>query len=329
MRAVVCSSFGPPESLELRDMPRPEPAEGEVRVAVEACGVNFPDTLIIEGKYQFRPDPPFSPGGEVTGRVSAVGRDVGGVREGDPVIAIGSHGGFAEEVVVAAENLMARPDHLDPVTAAGFSMTYGTAIHALVQRAAIEAGEMLLVLGAGGGVGLAAVEVGKLLGARVIAAASSKGKLAVAREQGADETINYASESLKDRVKEITRGKGADVTFDPVGGEYLEQAVRASAWRGRVLVVGFASGVIPKVPANLLLLKGSSLVGVFWGAFRQVEPDVEAANFRQLFEWHASGRLHPRISAVLPLEEAPAALRSLLDRTAIGKMVLTTKQGAT
>lgn len=329
MRAVICPSFGPPENLQLREVPSPTPGEGEVRVAVEACGVNFPDTLIVEGKYQFRPDPPFSPGGEVAGRVSAVGPNVSGVREGDPVIAVSVHGGFAEEVVVKADRLMARPDHLDPITAAGFSITYGTAIHALAQRAEMKPGETLLVLGAGGGVGLAAVEVGKLLGAHVVAAASSGAKLAAARESGADETIDYSSESLRDRMKEITGGKGVDVVFDPVGGDHLEQAVRASAWRGRVLVVGFASGTIPKVPANLLLLKGASLVGVFWGAFRQNEPKAEAANFRRLFDWHAEGRLLPRISAVLPLEEAPAALRSLLDRTAIGKIVLTTKQGAT
>ncbi len=327
MRAVICSSFGPPETLELRDLPRPEPAAGEVRIAVEACGVNFPDTLIIEGKYQLKAEPPFSPGGEVAGVVSGIGEGVDGLREGDPVIALNGYGGFAEEIVVTPDRLMARPRHLDPVVAAGFSITYGTAIHALAQRADIKPGETLLVLGAGGGVGLAAVEVGKLLGAHVIAAASSAEKLAAARAGGADETVNYASESLRDRLKEITGGKGVDVAFDPVGGDYLEQAVRASAWRGRVLVVGFASGGIPKVPANLLLLKGSSLVGVFWGAFRQKEPEVEAANFHRLFEWHADGRLHPRIGQVLPLEQAPAALRSLLDRTAIGKIVLTTKQG--
>jgi NADPH2:quinone reductase len=329
MRAVICSSFGPPESLELREVPRPEPGDGEVRVAVEACGVNFPDTLIIEGKYQFRPDPPFSPGGEVAGRVSALGKNVNGLSEGDPVIAVNGYGGFAEEAIVTPDRLMKRPEHLDPVVAAGFSITYGTAIHALVQRAAIKPGETLLVLGAGGGVGLAAVEIGKLLGARVIAAASSDEKLAAAREQGAEETINYASESLRDRVKELTGGRGVDVAFDPVGGDFLEQAVRASAWGGRVLVIGFASGTIPKVPANLLLLKGASLVGVFWGTFRQKEPEAEAANFRRLFAWHAEGKLRPRVSVVLPLEDAPAALRSLLDRTAIGKIVLTTKQGAT
>jgi NADPH2:quinone reductase len=327
MRAVICSSFGPPENLELREVPLPEPAADEVRVAIEACGVNFPDTLIIQGKYQLRPDLPFSPGGEIAGVVSGVGANVTGFREGDPVIAVNGYGGFAEALVLAADRVMPRPPHLEPVTAAGFSMTYGTAIHALAQRADIKAGETLLVLGAGGGVGLAAVEVGRLLGARVIAAASSKEKLAAARKQGAVETINYSTESLRDRAKELTGGKGVDVVFDPVGSDLLEPALRAAAWRGRVLVIGFAGGAIPKIPANLVLLKGCSLVGVFWGAFRQYEPKVEAANFQRLFDWHERGELRPLIGAVRPLAEAPAALRALADRTAVGKIVLTTDLG--
>lgn len=327
MRAVLCTSFGPPENLELRDIPRPEPQADEVRVAVQACGVNFPDTLIIEGKYQLRPDLPFSPGGEVAGVISGVGKNVKGLREGDPVIAVNGYGGFAEELAVAAKRVLPRPAHLEPVAAAGFSMTYGTAIHALVQRAEIKPGETLLVLGAGGGVGLAAVEVGKLLGARVIAAASSEEKLAAARRQGAEETIDYSNDTLRDRAKELTGGNGVDVVFDPVGGDLLEPALRSAAWRGRVLVVGFAAGAIPKIPANLLLLKGCSLVGVFWGAFREREPDADAANFQRLFDWHREGKLHPMISAVLPLEEAPAALRALAERTAIGKVVLTTNSG--
>ncbi len=327
MRAVICTSFGPPESLQLRDVPLPEPGPGEVRIAVQACGVNFPDTLIIEGKYQLRPDLPFSPGGEVAGLISAVGKDVSGFAEGDPVIAVNGYGGFAEEIAVEASRVMPRPDHLEAVAAAGFSMTYGTAMHALAQRADIQPGETLLVLGAGGGVGLAAVEIGKLLGARVIAAASSDEKLAAAHKQGADETINYGGESLRDRIKELTGGRGVDVVFDPVGGDHLEAAVRSAAWRGRVLVVGFAAGAIPKIPANLVLLKGCALVGVFWGAFRGREPDVDAANFRRLFAWHKEGRLRPLIGTVRPLEEASAALRALADRTAIGKIVLTTANG--
>jgi NADPH2:quinone reductase len=217
---------------------------------------------------------------------------------------------------------------MDPVVAAGFSLVYGTGMHALTQRAALQPGETLLVLGAGGGVGLAAVEIGHLLGARVIAAASSADKLAAARERGAEATINYSAEPLRDRLKELTGDRGVDVTYDPVGGEYLEIAVRSAAWRGRVLVVGFAGGDIPRIPANLLLLKGCALVGVFWGAFRAREPAADADNFRRLFAWHAAGELRPHIGQVLPLEEAPRALRALADRAVVGKIVLTTRAGA-
>ena len=322
MRAVLCKSYGPPESLVVEDVPSRPLGEGEARVRVEACGVNFPDTLIIEGKYQFKPPMPFSPGGEIAGVVTEVAPGVDGVAVDDTVIGMIGWGGFAEEAVVSADRLMQRPAAMDVVTAAGFGMTYGTSMHALKQRAQLRAGETLVVLGAGGGVGLAAVEIGKIMGARVIAAASTAEKLETARAHGADETINYAEESLKDRIKELTDGRGADVIYDPVGGDFTEQALRATNWNGRLLIIGFASGPIPKLPANLPLLKGCSIVGVFWGSFRQREPELEAENFRELFQWYLDGRIKPHVSATYPLEQAPQALHDLMERRAVGKIVL-------
>lgn len=330
MRAVMCTEFGPPETLKILDQPTPEPSNGQVRIKVEACGVNFPDTLIIENKYQFKPPLPFAPGGEVAGVIDAVGEGVSGIAVGDPVIAMTGHGGFAEEIVCFDTMVMKRPASMDAVTAAGFTMTYGTSMHALKQRAQIRPGETLLVLGAGGGVGLTAVELGAVMGAKVIAAASSEEKLAAAREVGASETINYADlgpAGLKDAVKKLTGGKGADVIYDPVGDAWTEQAFRAIGWGGRLLVVGFAAGEIPKVPANLTLLKGASLVGVFWGDFRRREPEAEAENFRQLFAWYEDGKLKPRVTMTYPLEDAAKALRDLMNRKAIGKIVLTTGGG--
>ncbi|SET59139.1 NADPH:quinone oxidoreductase family protein [Oceanicella actignis] len=322
MRAVICSEFGPPEKLAVQEVPVPEPGKGQVRIRVEGCGVNFPDTLIIEGKYQLRAEPPFSPGGEVAGVVDAVGEGVSGWSPGDPVIAMTGYGGFAEQILAPAAALMRRPESMDGVTAAGFSMTYGTSMHALKQRGRLQPGETLLVLGAGGGVGLAAVEIGKLMGAKVIAAASSEEKLEAARAAGADELLDYSDGEIKDKLKKLTGGNGVDVTYDPVGGDLFEQALRATAWKGRVLVIGFASGTIPKVPMNLPLLKGCDIVGVFWGAFRMREPEEDQRNFEQLFAWHAEGKLKPRVSHVLPLEQAPEALRMLMNRQAIGKIVL-------
>ena len=322
MRAVLCKSYGPPESLVVEDVPSRPLKDGEARVRVEACGVNFPDTLIIEGKYQFKPPMPFSPGGEIAGVVTEVAPGVDGVAVGDTVIGMIGWGGFAEEAVVSADRLLHRPAEMDVVTAAGFGMTYGTSMHALKQRAQLRAGETLVVLGAGGGVGLAAVEIGKIMGARVIAAASTAEKLETARAHGADETINYAEESLKDRIKELTDGRGADVIYDPVGGDFTEQALRATNWNGRLLIIGFASGPIPKLPANLPLLKGCSIVGVFWGSFRQREPELEAENFGELFQWYLDGRIKPHVSATYPLEEASQALHDLMERRAVGKIVL-------
>lgn len=323
MRAVLCESFGPPETLMLREIDDPEPGPGQVQIRIEACGVNFPDTLIIEGKYQFRPDPPFIPGGEVAGTVSKLGADVDGVDLGDPVMAMSLYGGFAEKIVIDADALLHRPEGMPGDVAAGFTMTYGTSMHALRQRAQLQPGETLLVLGAGGGVGLAAVEIGKAMGAVVIAAASSPEKLAAAKAAGADHLIDYGAEDLRGRIAEICGKKGVDVVYDPVGGPMFEQALRSTAWRGRVLVVGFASGEIPKVPANLALLKGCAIVGVFWGHFRQTETSEDNANFRQLFAWYAEGRLRPHISQALPLERAAEALTTLAQRRAVGKIVLT------
>lgn len=322
MRALLCKAYDGIDGLSVEETASPAPGPGEVRVAVEGCGVNFPDTLIIEGKYQFKPEPPFSPGGEISGTVAALGEGVEGIAVGDPVIATTIWGGFAEEVVVPAEKLMRRPDGMDPIVAAGFSMTYGTAIHALVQRGALAAGETLLVLGASGGVGLAAVEIGKALGARVIAAAGSAEKLDVARKAGADEGIDYTETGLKDAVKDLTGGKGADVVFDPVGGETTEQALRATGWNGRLLVIGFASGEIPKIPANLTLLKGCAVVGVFWGDFVRREPEANRANFERLFAWVADGTLKPLVSETFALADAPEALRRLAGRKAVGKLVI-------
>ena len=323
MRAVICNSYGPPESLVVEELSSPVPGAGEVRVAVEAAGVNFPDTLIIEGKYQHKPALPFSPGAEITGIVDAVGEGVISFKAGDAVLGVIGFGGFAEQAIAKAEHLLKRPASMDPVTAAGFAMTYGTSMHALKQRAALGPGETLLVLGAGGGVGLAAVEIGVAMGARVIAAASSAEKLAIASAAGASDLIDYKQDSLRERLKDLVGPKGVDVVYDPVGGDLFEQALRSTAWDGRVLVIGFASGVIPKAPMNLPLLKGCAIVGVSLGGFRSRHPETNAANFAQLFAWHAEGRIKPHVSLTLPMSRAGEALTMLGNRSAVGKIVLT------
>lgn len=323
MKAVLCKAFGPAETLVLEEVASPEPKKFEVLLDVHAAGVNFPDTLIIEGKYQFKPPFPFSPGGECSGVVVAVGEKVSHVKPGDRVMALTGWGSFAEQVAVGGDKVMPIPPSLDFNSAAAFGMTYGTSMHALKQRANLQPGETLLVLGASGGVGLAAVEIGKAMGAKVIAAASSAEKLAVAKAAGADELINYSEENLRDRLKEITGDKGVDVVYDPVGGDLLEQAFRSIAWNGRFLVVGFAAGGgIPALPANLPLLKGASLVGVFWGAFAARQPQDNAANFQQLFKWHAEGKLKPLVSKTFPLDKAGDAINHLGQRKAVGKVVV-------
>lgn len=322
MKAVLCKSFGPAENLVLEEVASPEPKKNEILLDVHAAGVNFPDTLIIEGKYQFKPPFPFSPGGEAAGVVAAVGEKVTHVKPGDRVMALTGWGSFAEQVAVPAYNVMQIPRGMDFNTAAAFGMTYGTSMHALKDRGHLQPGETLLVLGASGGVGLAAVEIGKAMGARVIAAASSAEKLAVAKTAGADELINYSEESLKDRIKELTGGQGADVIYDPVGGDLFDQAIRSIAWNGRLLVVGFASGRIPELPVNLTLLKGAAVVGVFWGSFAQRQPQDNLANFQQLFVWHAEGKLKPLVSQTFPLQQAAAAINALGQRKAVGKVVV-------
>jgi NADPH2:quinone reductase len=296
----------------------------QVRIAIHACGVNFPDTLIIQNKYQFKPPLPFAPGGEVAGEIVEAGSSVKDARPGDRVIAMVGWGGYADELVVDETNLMPIPEGMDYVTAAGFTMVYGTSHHALKQRAQLRAGETLLVLGAAGGVGLTAVELGKLMGARVIAAASTDEKLALCKRYGADEVLNYSKESIKDRTKELTGGAGADVIYDAVGGDAFDQAMRCINWKGRLLVVGFASGRIPEVPANLILLKGCQVVGVFWGAFTAREAELNRANLAELGRWYREGKIKPHVSATFPLERAADALNVILERKATGKVVLTT-----
>ena len=322
MKAVLCKTLGPARNLVLEDVASPLPKKNEILLDVQAAGVNFPDSLIIEGKYQFQPPLPFSPGGEAAGVVAAVGEKAGAFKVGDRVMALTGWGAFAEQVAVPFYNVLPIPASMDFTTAAAFGMTYGTSMHALRQRGQLQAGETLLVLGASGGVGLAAVEIGKAMGARVIAAASSAEKLAVAKAAGADELIDYSQASLREEIKRLTGGQGVDVIYDPVGGELFEQAVRGLAWNGRLLVVGFASGSIPQLAANLVLLKGAAVLGVFWGAFAQRQPEDNAANFRQLFAWHAEGKLKPLVSQTYPLGEAGAAIEKLGQRQAVGKLVV-------
>jgi NADPH2:quinone reductase len=324
MKAVLCKAYGPPESLVVEDVPSLQARPGQVVIDVKACGVNFPDTLIIQGKYQFKPEMPFSPGGEVAGIVKAVGEGVTNAKVGDSVIAFTGWGGFAEEVRTDAARLIPMPPGTPFDLAASFVMTYGTSYHALKDRAHLQPGETLVVLGAAGGVGLAAVEIGKALGARVIACASTDEKLDVCKDHGADDLINYAHEDLKDKLKALTGGKGVDVAYDPVGGDYAEPVIRSMAWKGRYLVVGFAAGDIPKIPLNLALLKGSSIVGVFWGSFAAQEAKRNQQNLMELIGLMMQGKLKPLVSARYPLERAADALNDVMQRKVTGKAVLVT-----
>jgi len=311
-----------PETLVLRDCAVPEPGAGEIRLRVKAASVNFPDSLIIRGLYQIKPPLPFSPGSEAAGIVDAVGAGVERFRPGDRVAAMTTWGAFAEQVVVEADRCFALPDAMPLDIASGFTMVYGTAIHALRQRAQVRPGETLLVLGAGGGVGLAAVEVGKRMGARVIAAASSAEKLALAQAHGADLLIDYSRDGLKEALRAATDGRGVDIVFDPVGGALADPAFRAMAWQGRYLVVGFAAGDIPALPLNLPLVKGAAIVGVFWGAFLKRQPAENAENMALLFSWYQDGLLRPEISHRFPLDDAAAAIRWVMDRKALGKVIV-------
>ncbi|HZW20438.1 NADPH:quinone oxidoreductase family protein [Noviherbaspirillum sp.] len=322
MKAIVCKTWGLPDTLVVEDLPDAVPGPGEVAIDVHAAGVNFPDVLIIQNKYQFKPELPFTPGSELAGVVRAVGEGVSHYKPGDKVLAFVNLGAFAQQISVPAKAVVPLPPGLDFDTAAAFTLTYGTSHHAVVDRAQLKAGETMLVLGAAGGVGLAAIEIGKALGARVIAAASTDEKLAVCKEHGADATINYTNEDLREAIKAATDGKGPDVIYDPVGGIYAEPAFRSIAWRGRYLVIGFANGEIPKLPLNLPLLKGASLVGVFWGEFAKREPKANLAGMMQLMGWMAEGKIRPHISGRYALADTPKALNDMAARKVTGKVVI-------
>ncbi len=322
MRAVVCNAFGPPENLVVEEMDDPSPGPGEVVVEVKASAVTFPDTLMLEDKYQFKAPPPYVPGGEVAGVVAALGEGVENLSVGDRAVGgLGVTGGFAELAIVPAAGARVLPDSVGFGESTGLNYAYGTTLYGLEHRGDLKEGESLLILGAGGNVGLSAVELGKLMGARVIAAASTEEKLDLCRERGADETINYATENLKERAKELTDGKGVDVIYDCVGGDYAESALRAIGWEGRFLVIGFTAG-IPSIPLNLTLLKSCQIVGVFYGAMTSRDPELRDAISQKLIDLTASGELRPHVSARYSLDEAGQALRSLMDRTARGKVVI-------
>lgn len=322
MKALLCKEFGPPDTLVVEDVVSPSAGPGEVVVTVEAAALNFFDTLIIENRYQFKPERPFSPGAEMAGVVKEVGEGVSDFSPGDRVMAYTIWGACRQEVAVDAGDVVHLPSDVDFVTAAGLTVTYGTTIHALADRAALQPGETLVVLGASGGVGQAAIELGKIMGARVIAAASSDDKLDFCRSLGADETINYSTENLKDRIKELTGGRGADVVYDPVGGAFAEQALRATAWQGRFLVIGFAAGDIPHMPLNLVLLKGCEIVGVFWGEFIKRDPDRHRAHVAQLLSWCAEKKIVPHLHGLYTLETASDALDELANRKVKGKVIV-------
>jgi NADPH2:quinone reductase len=322
MRAVRVHELTGPSSLRVDEIPAPTPAAGQVLIEVRAAGVNFPDLLITRGLYQFKPNPPFSPGGEAAGIVRAIGAGVTTLAVGDRVATTTIYGAFAEQIVAPELMTVKLPDAVSFEVGAATLITYATTYHALADRAALKSGESLLVLGAAGGVGIAAVELGALLGAKVIAAASSEAKLAFCRERGARETIDYSREDLKERIKALTSGNGVDVVYDPVGGSLAEPALRGVAWEGRYLVVGFAAGEIPKIPLNLVLLKGCQIVGVFWGSFAMREPAKNRAHAEQLFAWIAEGKLRPAIDATLRFDQAAEALGRLERREVKGKLVL-------
>ncbi|PWR22423.1 NADPH:quinone oxidoreductase family protein [Zavarzinia compransoris] len=322
MKVLHCKAYGPPEALVLEDVAPAALGRGEVRVRLHAAGVNFPDVLIIQGKYQFKPEMPFAPGGEAAGVVTEVGERVEGFKPGDKVIVMTGWGAFAEELVVTPDRLAPLPPSMPFEEGAAFLMTYATSHHALKQRARLQPGESLLVLGAAGGVGLAAVELGKAMGARVIAGVSTDEKAALARAHGADEVIVYSREGIRDRLKALAP-QGVDVVYDPVGGDYSEQALRSIAWKGRFLVVGFASGPIPSIPLNLALLKGCEIVGVFWGAFTAREPDLHRANVAELVGLYEAGKIRPLVSKTYPLAEGGQAIRDMMERKVTGKTVVT------
>jgi NADPH2:quinone reductase len=322
MKAILCTRFGGPDDLEFTDLPDPTPGAGEVVVAVKSAALNFFDTLLIAGKYQMKPPFPFSPASEFAGVVESVGASVTSLAPGERVLGYGGFGAAREKIAISAERVVKIPGTLDFDRAAGITVIYGTTLHALKDRAHLKSGETLAVLGASGGTGLAAIELGKLMGARVIACASSDDKLAFCKERGADDGINYAKEDLKEALRRATGGKGADVIYDPVGGPYAELALRAIAWQGRFLVIGFAAGEIPKIPLNLALLKGCDIVGVFWGAFIERDREGHRANMAELVRYAAEGKISAHVHATYPLQETPAALKAIAERKVMGKVIL-------
>jgi NADPH2:quinone reductase len=322
MKALLCTHYGTPDDLIFTDIPDPAPAAGEAVVRIEAAALNFFDTLIIAGKYQTKPAFPFSPAAEFAGVIEALAPDVTGLKVGDRVVGMTGYGAAREKIAAPADRLVKIPDGLDADRAAGVSVTYGTTLHALKDRARLKAGETLAVLGASGGTGLAAIELGKIMGARVIACASSADKIAFCRRHGADEGIDYAADDLKDALRRLTDGRGADVIYDPVGGPYTEPALRSIAWEGRFLVVGFAAGDIPKLPLNLVLLKSCDVLGVFWGAWTARDPQGHRDNTAQLLSWAAERKLSSHVHAVYPLAEGPAALKAIASREVMGKVIL-------
>jgi NADPH2:quinone reductase len=322
MKALLCTRYGTPDDLELADIAEPAPEPGEAVVKIAAAALNFFDTLIIAGKYQTKPPMPFSPAAEFAGTVERVGEGVQGLQAGDRVLGYAGYGAARERIALPAQRLVKMPDGIDFDHAAGICVTYGTTLHALKDRARLKSGETLAVLGASGGVGVAAVELGKLMGAQVIACASSQEKIAFARERGADDGIDYGKEDLKEALRRLTGGRGADVIYDPVGGAYSEAALRSIAWLGRFLVIGFAAGEIPKLPLNLVLLKGCDVLGVFWGSWIERNPEGHRANTEQLLAWLKEGKLSSHVHAVYPLAEAPAALKAIAARKVMGKVIL-------
>lgn len=322
MRALVCKELSGTSGLELAELPAPELGACHVRIDVEAAGINFADSLMLEGRYQDRPSLPFVPGLEIAGRIETVGAGVSGLRPGQRVLALVDHGGFAEQAVARADDVIAIPEKLDATTAAGFGIAYGTAFGALVWRAGLARGEVLLVHGAAGGVGLTAVECGKALGATVIATARGADRIAIAAAHGADHVIDSEAPDLVARIRSLTAGRGVDVVFDPVGGAMFDASLRSTAWEGRIVVIGFASGTIPQIPANILLVKNIAAIGFYWGSYRRRDPERLRAGFRRLFEWHAQGLVRPTVSECLPLAGAPAAIDRLRRRQTTGKMVV-------
>ena len=322
MRAILTRQLTGTSGLELVDIPAPEPGACHVRIAVEAAGINFADALMLEGRYQERPSLPFVPGLEVAGTIDAVGVGVSGLTPGQRVLALVDHGGFAEQVVARADDVIVLPDELDAVTAAGFAIAYGTAYGALVWRAGLARGEVLLVHGAAGGVGLTTVECGKALGATVIATARGEARIAIAAAHGADHVIDSDAPDLVDRVKALTQGRGVDVVFDPIGGALFDASLRCLAWEGRIVVIGFASGTVPQIPANILMVKNVAALGFYWGSYRRHDPERLRAGFRDLFGWCRDGIIRPEISEVVPLAETPAAIDRLRRRETTGKLVV-------